>query len=206
MASICAPASPLKWLSAILATTRGGEAGTGAGVGESFSAISGEEKFAGGGAAALALAFILAPVPGAEPMPAAAACILFSDVPDSRDAVEAERETGAVARPELAGNFSARKSESTCSRGARRAAFTKRKRPNSRCKRGSGLRRKSSSVDIKIWKKRVRSSSLKFSACFARRGRCSRASVINGESAPATLATSKLRRWRMDSRQKCCKL
>ncbi len=43
--------------------------------------------------------------------------------------------------------------------------------PSSRCSRGSGLRRRSSSVASKKLKKRVRSSSLNRAACSARRGR-----------------------------------
>src|SRR5579883_365889 len=50
-------------------------------------------------------------------------------------------------------------SESNSSSGASRAALTRRSKPISRCTRGSGLRRRSSSVCKRIWKKRVRSSS-----------------------------------------------
>ena len=60
---------------------------------------------------------------------------------------------------------SPRRSARTSSSGARRCALTNFSRPSSRCRRGSGLRRRSSSVASRILKKRVRSSSLKCAAC-----------------------------------------
>ncbi len=80
----------------------------------------------------------------------------------------------------------------TSSSGASRCAFTSFSKPSSRCRRGSGLRRRSSSVASRILKKRVRSSSLNCAACSARRGRSSSGAAIRFESAPQTRATSKI--------------
>ena len=54
---------------------------------------------------------------------------------------------------------SPRSSARISSSGARRCALTSFSRPSSRCRRGSGLRRRSSSVASRMLKKRVRSSS-----------------------------------------------
>src|SRR5579875_746662 len=124
MASICAAASPLKCLSAALATTRSGAAGTG----ESFSELP-DERFGDELMDASAPALVL-DVAAAE-----ANCIFGAVGLALLVAAEAEREAGAKRRAESLGSFSARKSESTRSSGASRVAFTRRKRPSSRCKR-----------------------------------------------------------------------
>ncbi len=115
---------------------------------------------------------------------------------EALEALEVRVDAGAAGVPPS-------RSASNSSSGARRAAFTMRRRPISRCRRASGLRRRSSSVCNKIWKKRVKSSSLKNSAAFFRRGRSSAGAAINSESAPQTRATSRLRKCPMASRQKC---
>ncbi len=98
------------------------------------------------------------------------------------------------------------KSASNSSRGARRRAWINRSKPISKWTRGSGLRRKSSSVCSRILKNRVRSSSLNCAAAFASAGRWSGVAAIKSESAPQTRAIRRLRMCRIASRQKCCRL
>src|ERR1700735_4020084 len=105
----------------------------------------------------------------------------------------------------LAAEPSPRNSASTSSRGASRFALMSFSKPSSRCRRGSGARRNSASVAIRVLKNRVKSSSVNRAAWPAIRSRSSLGACTRSEVAPQTRATSKLRKCRMASRQKCCK-
>ena len=93
-----------------------------------------------------------------------------------------------------------------CSSGSRRCACTSFSKPNSRWKRCSCLYPRSEWVRSMICRKRVRSSSLKRSATRETRARSSEEICSTGESLPATLATTVLRRKRTICRAKCCAL
>src|ERR1019366_9498000 len=92
---------------------------------------------------------------------------------------------------------------SNSSSGNRRCACTSFNNPNSRWKRCSCLYPKSEWVRSMIWRKRARSSSLKRSATRETRARSSDEICRTGESLPATLATTVLRKKRTIWRAQC---